>query len=227
MQNTRWQIINTLKRSGGSTVEGLAKALNLAPMTVRQHLAILERDNYVIYKEVHRSTGRPHHFYTLTPLGDELFPKGYSRLAERMIQEIKELDGEEIGHLGGDEKIELVFKKMAERMAASYTQHIKGENLEERVAEVARILREEEGTLSEWARTDEGYQIEDFNCPYHKVAMEQTHLCTWHLHLLSQMLQAEVIMDLCICEGDGRCRYIIKEAQSPTVVLHRRKNVYH
>jgi predicted ArsR family transcriptional regulator len=45
LQNTKSEILALLKRSAGSGVEQLASALNLARMSVRQHLATLERDN--------------------------------------------------------------------------------------------------------------------------------------------------------------------------------------
>ncbi|MBI4299956.1 MAG: DeoR family transcriptional regulator, partial [Chloroflexi bacterium] len=46
MQSTRGHIVELLKRHGGATVDELSKVLGLASMTIRQHLAILERDSY-------------------------------------------------------------------------------------------------------------------------------------------------------------------------------------
>src|SRR5579859_6372492 len=47
MHSTKSQILAALKRQGGCSVDELAVTLGLAPMTVRQHLATLERDALV------------------------------------------------------------------------------------------------------------------------------------------------------------------------------------
>jgi len=60
MQSTKEHILAHLKRTGGSTVEGLAVQFGLARMTVRQHLAALERDGLVRSREERRPRGRPH-----------------------------------------------------------------------------------------------------------------------------------------------------------------------
>ena len=61
MHSTKTEILAHLKRNDGSTVDGIASSLNLAPMTVRQHLMALERDGAVRSEEVRRATGRPAH----------------------------------------------------------------------------------------------------------------------------------------------------------------------
>ena len=74
MQQTRWEIVQTLKRSGGSTVEELARAHSLAPMTVRQHLGVLERDGLMAISLRRNGPGRPARLYALSDSGEELFP---------------------------------------------------------------------------------------------------------------------------------------------------------
>jgi len=59
MHSTKTEILAHLKRNDGSTVDGIASSLNLAPMTVRQHLMALERDGMVRAEEVRRFVGRP------------------------------------------------------------------------------------------------------------------------------------------------------------------------
>jgi len=210
MQSTRWQILGILKRNGNGTVDGIASALKLAPMTIRQHLAVLERDSYISTQEVRRQTGRPHYVYSLTGEGEDLFPKSYYLLADRILQEVQALEGEEISGLTGDEKLNLVFKKMAERMASAYLPQMEGKGLEERVSEAIKILKDE-GAISEWKRTGDGYEIFDYNCPYHRIAQSYNYLCLWHQNFLTKLLQAEVIRGNCLAAGEGHCHYVVRE----------------
>ncbi len=211
-QGTRWRIISILKKSGGSTVEELASALSLAPMTVRQHLFVLERDSVIEYTEVKKSSGRPSHLYTLTADADELFPKGYDRLAKRLLTEIGELSPTELKLMNSDnDKLELIFNNMSDRLASFYEDKANGPTLKERVENVAKIFRDEEGTLSEWSETEDGFEIRDYNCPYYKLAIEDDHLCKWHTRLLTKMLKADITLEQCIASGSWRCQYKVND----------------
>ena len=214
MQNTRWEILQILKRSGGSTVEELAHALSFAPMTVRQHLAILERDGLVTTRENRKGPGRPSHVYSVSPQGEELFPKGYQRLAERLLREISELPNEEIEHLSAQEKLEHIMERMADRVADEYKAEVQGDTLAERVETVTALLGEREGTLSEWTQTEAGFQIQDINCPFQKIAAAEPALCVWHLRLLTRLLQADVDMENCMASGDSCCLYQVQDTSA-------------
>src|SRR5712692_2312090 len=104
MQSTKEQILVRLKRTGGSTVEGVATEFGLAGMTVRQHLAGLERDGLVESREERGRTGRPRLLFSLSDGGEERFPKRYDRLADLALCEVAFLEAEEIAGLGPEEK---------------------------------------------------------------------------------------------------------------------------
>ena len=61
MRTTKSEILAHLKRTGGSPIEELATSLGLARMTVRQHLAMLERDALVSSREGRRGAGGAPH----------------------------------------------------------------------------------------------------------------------------------------------------------------------
>src|SRR2546425_9737137 len=96
MQSTKEHILVHLKRTGGSTVGGVATEFGLARMTVRQHLAGLERDGLVDSREERGRTGRPHLIFSLSDGGEERFPRRYDRLADLALREVAFLDAEEI-----------------------------------------------------------------------------------------------------------------------------------
>ena len=210
MQHTRWEILQILKRGEGKTVEELASALSVAPMTVRQHLAILERDNLITSSESRRSVGRPPLLYSISPGAEDLFPKGYDRLSQRLLREISLLQSEDIAYLSEREKVALVFHRMADKQSGEYGSELLGTTLEERGEQVVALLRDREGMLSEWTKTEEGFQILDLNCPFRNVALEEPELCTWHLQVLTNTLQTEVLMHSCIAQGDVCCKFRVE-----------------
>ncbi len=213
MQTTKSQILALLKRSGGSTVEELASSLSLARMTVRQHLATLERDDLVAAREVRRATGRPHFFYTLTDKGEETFPKRYDRLADMIIEEVALLDSSEIEGLSPAEKKNLLFRKLAHRIAQQYASRVEGRPLEERVQTVAEILQLESG-FAEWRKVESGFEIVDYNCAYRKVAENQDDLCAWHLQLLNELLGGGVRSSQGQSRGSDLCRFVVEGGDS-------------
>lgn len=214
VQSTKSQILALLKRSAGSTVEQLASALQLARMTVRQHLATLERDNLVMAREVRRPTGRPHFVYSLTDKGEETFPKRYDRLADMIIDEVALLDSSEIEGLSSAEKKALLFRKLAGRIASQYAQRLEGKSLEERVAAVVDILQAESG-FAEWRKLGEGFEILGYNCAYRRVAESQDEVCVWHLELLSQLLGSRVRSAEFQSRGGDCCRFIVETGALP------------
>ena len=217
MQTTKSQILGLLKRSCGSTVEELASSLSLARMTVRQHLATLERDDLVTAREVRRATGRPHFLYTLTDKGEETFPKRYDRLADMIIDEVALLEGSEIEGLSPAEKKNLLFRKLARRIAAQYASRVEGKRLEEQVQTVTEILQSESG-FAEWRKVEHGFEILDYNCVYRKVVESQDDLCAWHLELLNQLLGGQVRASGFQSKGGDLCRFVVESgfsAQEP------------
>src|SRR5262245_24085541 len=66
MQRTRRQILNILKHRGKATVDELASEILLSSVTVRAHLAILDREGLVTFEEVRGAVGRPYYAYSLT-----------------------------------------------------------------------------------------------------------------------------------------------------------------
>lgn len=105
LSSTRGRIVALLRRAS-STVDELARALDLTDNAVRAHIATLERDGLVEQRGSRRGASKPAYAYDLTPAAEQLFPKAYgpvlaqllTALAERMPPE--EFDGllRTIGH---------------------------------------------------------------------------------------------------------------------------------
>ncbi len=209
MQSTKEQILAHLKRTGGGTVDSLATEFGLARMTVRQHLAVLERDALVISQQERRQKGRPRLFFTLSEGGQELFPKRYERLADLALQEVAFLDAEEIQGLSPEDKKRLLLKKMADRVYRQHEGRVREKSLRERVVIVTDILREE-GGFAEWSDHGGEFEIADHNCVYRRVVDSHRDLCDWHLSLLGQLLGRDVQCSQFMSQGAECCRFVVK-----------------
>ncbi len=209
MQTTKNHILSHIKRNGSSSVEELATALGLARMTVRQHLAALERDGLLTSREVRRPTGRPHFVFTLTDKGQELFPKRYDRLAELLLESVADLDSQEIADLSPTEKKRLILLKAVRRLAEQHADKVLNKPLANRVAAVAAIM-EDDGGFVEWREVEQGYEISNYNCVYRKVVESHQEVCEWHLTLLSQLLGQEIKCQQLMSQGAESCRFIVQ-----------------
>lgn len=204
MQSSRYQILEILKKQGRATVEELASALGLSSMTVRQHLAILEREGYIVSGEERRPLGRPRYIFNLSRRGEDQFPKSYAVLADRLLSEIREQDGEA--------KLTQLFEGMAQRLAGGQRHRLIGRSLPEQVGMIAELLNEE-GNLAEWVETETDYTILAYNCPYLRVAEAHSQLCAFHLRFLSLLLERPVRRGHCLMEGSTFCCYHVDKSE--------------
>jgi len=180
MQPTRGTILEILKEQGQATVDEMAKQLKLTPMTVRHHLNVLQSQGLVAIAELRhrRSAGRPRQVYTLTEEGNDLFPTSYHRLADCLMDEIKELVNED--------QIRRILQRIGEKMAAEAPDTL-GLPMEERVIAVSEFLTDK-GFISRWEKLEDGYALHQFNCPYRRVARDHAEVCHMDLALISTLL---------------------------------------
>src|SRR3972149_4980636 len=163
MGATRSRILDFLQRNKRATVEEMAGAGGWAPASIRRHLDLLQRDKVIALEEVRRQTGRPHYVYFLTEHGQEQMPKDYFRLTNMLVQEIASLENGELRELDGVGLLDIIFARMAERLAANYAERVSGKTFDERVGELVKIL-EEGNFYPEWEQTEEGYRLACHNC---------------------------------------------------------------
>lgn len=202
MQTSKERILTVLKRCGQRSVDDLAAALQLAPMTVRQHLTAMERDELVAASEWRGGAGRPKHLYALTPRGDAEFPRRYDRFAALLLNELQSLDPAGPLPAGGD-RMNLVLEALARREAAPHQSRLAALDLPARVTLTAAILHEI-GGFAEAEETPAGSEIRDYNCVYRGLRPEEAGPCAWHARLMPKLLRAAV-EELPAASDQGRC----------------------
>lgn len=214
MESTRQTILEILRRRKQATIDDLTRLLGLAPATIRRHLDILMRDSLVSVGQVRRETGRPHYVFSLTEAGEDLFPKSYIRLTNRLIDEIVSLDDEDTRGRDGAELAALLFDKMAERMALTFAPRVTGATLEERLEEVTNLLAGE-GLTFEWRQRDDGYYLLGHGCPCRRVADAHAQVCSHDQRLLTALLRAKVEpVEPAAVGEESYCAYRVTEGEA-------------
>lgn len=175
----RRRIVSALKRQGELDAEAIAQTVTMTPSGVRQHMAALTRDDLVTFRTEAAGPGRPRYLYRLTDTGDALFPRRYADLTNELLGYLADEDPEMLRH---------IFERRAERRLADARLRTDGLNLEERVAEIARIL-DDDGYLADWIGQDDGtYLVREHNCAVLNVALRFGHACGTELQFLQALL---------------------------------------
>jgi len=190
MSDTKSEILALLKRNGGHSVNELAEALDLAPITIRQHLTRLQRDGLLISEPRANGNGRPHYVFQLSAKAEaEAFPYRTDRIVELLIREIGHLDGSDLAGLSERGKTLFVLDRLARRLADEFAPLISEWPLRERVVFVTEVMRND-GGFAEWEETERGFEIRDYNCLFHRLL--ESGVCEWHRKFLKEMLGDDV-----------------------------------
>ncbi len=201
MQPTRRQILDHLRRYGKGSVKELGELLGLTSTGIRQHLTILERDGLIQGHEERGRVGRPALVYSLTDLGDALYPKEYANLATLLLEELRSA--------GGDAGVQDLLQRAARRKAEPYLGRLAGLDLQARVTEVAKIM-EEEGSLVSTSVEGKTLFINRLTCPYPDVARAHKDLCFLDQQFVAHLLEDTANLEKCIVRGDAHCSYRIE-----------------
>jgi predicted ArsR family transcriptional regulator len=205
MRSTKDEILGVLKRNDGSTVDELASSLNLAPMTVRQHLTALERDVLVQSEEVRRQTGRPHYRYRLTPDGHRRMSDGYDRMLALLVEQAGHLDAE--SSLAAPERRRMdLFARAAGALAER--NRLERPGTPEAVAERIVTVLQAYGGFAEWQVGDEAIEIRDYACVYRET-VRRDGPCIWHQTFISRMITGEAAPAETPPNCANCCRYLI------------------
>ncbi|MEW6241397.1 MAG: winged helix-turn-helix transcriptional regulator [Chloroflexota bacterium] len=200
-KSTRDRILQTLLRRPRTTINELAEAVGINPISVRHHLTNLQMEGLVRAEEERHGVGRPRLVYALTEEGMEHFPTRYLRLTTRLLAQMKESMPEPM--------VSKLFSQVAEELAAEYSEQMKGLTMEERLEAVKELLAQE-GFTVEWEKKDDKYQIHEISCPYYQIGVTHPEVCTVDQTLISKMLAVPTEKVQCILNGNAHCTYVVQ-----------------
>jgi predicted ArsR family transcriptional regulator len=143
----RLEILNTLKRTRGLSVNELVAKMKMSYMGIKQHCLTLERDGYLDTWRRPQKMGRPEMVYRLTRRTHDLFPCDSNELTLELLKSIKEI-------YGANAPEKLLFN-VFERKTARLKEKVKGTTVAERAKWVVKE-REKEGFMSQFTTEEEG-----------------------------------------------------------------------
>jgi len=200
MKSTKDKILQTLLRRPKITINDLAEAVGINPISVRHHLTNLQMEGLIAADEERHGVGRPRLVYSLTEDGMEKFPTKYFRLTTRLLTQMKDsMPGPVVANL---------FSQIAEDMANEYSYQMKGLSMEERLDFVKEMLAQE-GFTVEWEKKGNDYQIHEISCPYYQIGVAHPEVCTVDQTLISKMLALPASKVQCILDGGTHCTYVV------------------
>ncbi len=206
MQNVRQRILQILQERGRATVADLAEALNMAPVSVRHHLDILQGDGLIRVDGVRRrrGAGRPQHVYALTPEAVLVFPKNYEEVLHYLLETLEQ-------DLSPQQMDALVCH-IARRIASQF--RVAPGSEEERFDRAVAFLNER-GYMARWEQDEDGVMLLLVNCPYAGLIGEHEQLCRLDAVLLQHLLnrEEEPLVESTIREGAYQCRFRVPVAQ--------------
>jgi DeoR family transcriptional regulator, suf operon transcriptional repressor len=196
--STRELILGAIKQANEATVEELAEAAEVSPVTVRHHLNSLQADGLLETRTVRRKVGRPYYVYSISEKGLELFPQRYVRLSSRLLEELKSQFAPEI--------IAELFNGVVERIVHENRAEFQDLAFEGRLDFLVTLLAEE-GFLASWEVQENEYVLTEYSCPYYSVGQRHSEVCHFDQELMRQVLRTEVEQHSCMISGDSCCQF--------------------
>ncbi len=202
---TREVIVRTLKVQGKCTVNDLADAAEVSPVSVRHHITALQAQDLVVAEEVKHGVGRPYHVFSLTEKAFELYPGRYFKLTNRLLDEIKD-------HVSEDLVTEL-FTGVANAMATQYASQLQGLPLEKRLPRLMELLTDE-GFDAEYEWRGDEVVIREFGCPYIQIGRVHPEVCAVDTGFIATALDLPTERVKCLLDGDTHCTFTLKVSKT-------------
>ena len=143
----RLEIINSLKRTRGLSVNELVDRMNMSYMGIKQHCITLHRDGYLDTWRRPQKMGRPEMVYRLTRRSHDLFQADSNQFTLEMLKAAQEIYGPN----APEKLLYTIFKKRTATLKAK----AKGDTVAERAKWLAHF-RDGEGYMSQFINDKDG-----------------------------------------------------------------------
>ena len=143
----RLEIINSLKRTKGMSVNELVGRMNMSYMGIKQHCITLHRDGYLDTWRRPQKMGRPEMVYRLTRRSHDLFQADSHQFTLDLLKSAQEIYGPN----APEKLLYSIFKKKSSALKAK----AKGDSVAERAKWLAHV-RDGEGHMAQFVNNKEG-----------------------------------------------------------------------
>ena len=154
----RLEILNSLKRTQGMSVNELVAKMRMSYMGIKQHCLTLQRDGYLDTWRRPQRMGRPEMVYRLTRRTHDLFPTDSHQFTLELLKSIQEIYGP-----NAPEKL---LYNVFERKGAALKAKAKGDTVADRAKWLAKV-RDGEGYMAQFVTEEKegGPQILECHSP--------------------------------------------------------------
>jgi predicted ArsR family transcriptional regulator len=137
----RLEILNSLKRTKGMSVNEMVEKMRMSYMGIKQHCLTLQRDGYLDTWRRPQRMGRPEMVYRLTRRSHDLFTTDSNQLTLELLRSSREIYGPNAAE-------KLLYNVFGKRTAALKAR-VKGDTVTERAKSLARV-RDVEGYMAQF-----------------------------------------------------------------------------
>ncbi len=176
-QSTRDSALALLLRLGETTAAHLAEQLGVSVQIMRRHLRALEEEGLVSSSPAPEGPGRPTNRWHLTAEGRARFPDGGQQFALGLLESMADNLSPEL--------VQQLMAQQAQEKALSYRQLIGAGSLQQRLARLVD-LRRNEGYVAECAQDPDGeaWLFSEFHCSVMRIAERFPCVCDQELQLI-------------------------------------------
>ncbi len=208
--STKQDILHFLLKHGQTTAQELADRLQITPQAIRRHLKDLEAEGLIAHEVVPAAMGRPNYRYGLSKRGREQFSNRHDEFAVSLLDTLAETVG--------PDQMGSILRKQWERKALEYRDRVGTGSLQERVARLVEIRRQE-GYMAEFYPVDEtDISVEpsdrliltEYNCAISHIAESYPSVCGHELEMFAIALDCQVERTHWLVNGEHRCGYLIQ-----------------
>lgn len=197
-------LLEALKREGPLTMRALAAHLGITYEAVRQQVADLLREGWVVRDRAPGSEGKPgpaSRQYRLSAAAEHLFPKHYDALSTEVLQHVLE-------SLGGEALVK-ILARMTDARVQHFAPLLKSMTLKEKLKALCSLYEDKDSYMElEW---QEGAPaLIERNCPFFNVAQAHPAICSVSLNTLERLLGVRVVREQRFQDGHGRCVFRVR-----------------
>ena len=194
------RVLKAIQLRGRASIKDVAIDLGVTASAVRMHLTQLEASGAVRADKVREGVGRPYYVYSATPQAHNLFYKDYGDLARFLLQEVTETQGADV--------LQDVLRRVGDKLADLYRDQVGDRGLSDRISAWADLL-DQRGVAVEIEKTEEGFVLREYGCPYQNVALGNRAVCDMERQVMARLLESGVRLTHCVLDGYRGCQFAI------------------
>lgn len=201
MGDTKFQLLEIIKRSGELDLDTAEEKTGLARTTLKEHLTQLERDNFISRSYRKQGRGRPKLVFTLSEEGRRQFPSKDHEMLSELLRFLKD-EGEQ-------QKIQIFFKKFWDQRfneARHRLERHAPDDMKGRLQTLKEML-EEQGFMPEIDMEDHKVNIRECNCPFPEAVKETRLPCKLEAQFFASLLDGQLNRVSYIPNGHPACEY--------------------